>query len=351
MKKSLERNTRRRFHPAFLAATLAGMVATGAQADTVQDFYRGKSLNLLIGTGPGGGYDTYGRLLALHLGKHVPGNPTVVPRNAPGAAGVKVLNELYNVLPKDGSYIGITTPAAALEPLFGNKAAQFDTMKFTWLGNMDVDKAGCAAWHTSGITHFDDLFKREVTFGATGGTASYLFQQPMVLKELLGAKVKIINGYQGAGDINLAMRRGEVNAACGLFVSSAKAAFGDDIKAGNLKILVQFGNENEPFFGDAINIYDRLKSDEERAIARLIFGQIELTRPIMAPPDVPGDIAAALRKAFMDAMNDPALLAHAAKAQMQIQPQDGQKVAEQFAEFYRTPQPIIRKAMGMMGRN
>jgi tripartite-type tricarboxylate transporter receptor subunit TctC len=320
-----------------------------AQSESVADFYRGKTINLMIGSGPGGGYDTYGRVLARFFGKHVPGNPPVVAQNVVGGAGIKMLSSLYGVVPKDGTYIGTATPIAVLEPLFGDKnLAPYDPVKFTWLGNMDKDASACGAWRASGIKSFDDVMKKESTFGAST-RASVLYQQPLVLKEMLGAKIKIVNGYKGTMEINLAMRRGEVDAVCSLFVSTAKADFGADIANGDLKFIIQFGEENDPFFGDAVNVHDLLKDEEQRLIASLIFRQVEITRPFAAPPGVPAEIAAALRKAFLDTMADPEFLEFAQRTGITIKSTPGEEVARQFAYFYSMPAPLIEKAKSFMG--
>jgi tripartite-type tricarboxylate transporter receptor subunit TctC len=331
-----------------LPAVLVVASWAGAQAQPVADFYRGKTINLLIGTGVGGGYDTYARVLARYYGKHIPGNPSIVPQNVLGGGGIKALTSLYSIVPKDGTYIGTSTPVAILEPLFGDKnLAPYDPTKFTWIGNMDRDATACGAWRTSGIAKFSDMLTRETTFGATN-SASYLYQHAQLLKEMLGAKAKIVNGYKGSKEVNLAMHRGEIDAVCTLFVSTARAEYGSDIESGDLRFIIQFGNKNDPFFGDAVNIHDLLKTDEQREIADLIFGQIEMTRPFLAPPGLPAPVAAALRKAFMDTMADPEFLAFAEKIGIAIKPAEGEDVARQFAAFYRAPEHILQKAKALI---
>jgi tripartite-type tricarboxylate transporter receptor subunit TctC len=334
-----------------LSAVLVVASCAGAQAQPVADFYRGKTINLLIGTGAGGGYDTYARVLARYFEKHIPGNPSIVPQNVLGGGGIKALTSLYSMVPKDGTYIGTSTPVAILEPLFGDKKlAPYDPTKFTWIGNMDRDNTACGAWRTSGITKFSDMLTKETTFGATG-TASYLYQHALLLREMLGAKVKIVNGYKGSKEINLAMHRGEIDAVCALFVSSAKAEYGSDIENGDLRFTIQFGKKNDPFYGDAVNIHDLLKTEEQRAIADLIFGQIEMTRPFLAPPGLPTPIAAALRQGFMDTMVDPEFLAFAEKTGIAIKPATGEEISRHFAAFYSAPEDMLRKATALISHN
>lgn len=331
-----------------IALAMASWIATEAPAQPAADFYRGKTINLLIGTGAGGGYDTYARVLARYYGKHIPGNPSVVPQNVLGGGGIKVLTSLYSIVPKDGTYIGTSTPVAILEPLFGDQnLAPYDPTKFTWIGNMDKDSSACGAWRTSGITKFSDVLTKETTFGATN-SASYLYQHAVMLREMLGAKARIVNGYKGSKEVNLAMHRGEIDAVCALFVSSAKAEYGADIENGDLKFIIQFGKKNDPFYGDAVNIYDLLKTEEQREIADLIIGQIEMTRPFLAPPGLPAPIAAALRKAFMDTMADPEFLALAEKTGIAIKPASGEELARHFAAFYGAPKHILQKSKALI---
>jgi tripartite-type tricarboxylate transporter receptor subunit TctC len=189
-------------------AVILSLAATPAAAgDSVAEFYSGKSISLLIGYGTGGGYDSYARALAHHLGKHIPGNPSIVPQNMPGAGGLAAANYLYNVARGDGLTLGIFGPFTALEPLFGNASARFDPTRLVWIGKMDVDAGACGAWRSAGIARVSDLRTKEVVFGSSG-RASTTTQQALALKNMLGAKVKIVQGYKGSADITLAMRRG-----------------------------------------------------------------------------------------------------------------------------------------------
>jgi tripartite-type tricarboxylate transporter receptor subunit TctC len=334
------------------AAVIAvlGAAATPAGADAVSDFYKGKSINLHIGFGPGGGYDVYARMLARHFGRFVPGNPTIVPQNMPGAGGLKSATFLYNAASRDGLALGMFGGFDGLEPLFGNAQASFDTVRFTWIGNMNRDVSSCAVWNAAGFGTFSDVMQREIVFGSSG-KGSTTSQHALVLKNMLGAKVRVIEGYQGTNSINLAMKRREVDASCGIFLSSALTSYEQDLKSGDMRILIQFGRRNVPQFGDAVNLYDLLQADTEKQVADIIFRQSEIARPIAGPPGIPADRARALRTAFMQTMRDPAFLADAEKVGMPIDPMTGEEAADLFESFFATPKSIVERAKFVMNNN
>ena len=256
-----------RFHALAAWSAVIAIVtdaATSARGETVAAFYKGKTVNIYIGFGPGGGYDVYARMLARHFGRFIPGNPTVVPQNMPGAGGVKSAAYLFNAAPRDGTALAMFGGFNGLEPLFGNAQANFDTVKFTWIGNMNRDVSSCAVWSAAGFKNFSEIMQREMVFGSSG-KGSTTSQHALVLKNMLGAKVRVIEGYQGTNSINLAMQRREVDASCGIFLSSAMTSYAQDLKNGNLRILIQFGRQNAPYFGDAVNLYDLLKSPRTRS--------------------------------------------------------------------------------------
>jgi tripartite-type tricarboxylate transporter receptor subunit TctC len=321
-----------------------------ARADVVSDFFQGKSVNIYIGFGPGGGYDVYTRALARHFGRFIPGNPTIVPQNMPGAGGVKSAAYLYNAAPRDGLALAMFGGFNGLEPLFGNTQANFDTVKFTWIGNMNRDVSACAVWTAAGFDAFSDIMQREMVFGSSG-KSSTTSQHALVLKNMLRAKVRVIEGYQGTNSINLAMQRREVDASCGIFLSSALTSYAQVLKDGTMRVFIQFGRRNAPFFGDAVNLYDLLKSEDEKLAADIVFRQSEIARPIAAPPGLPADRASALRTAFMHAMKDPAFLADAAKVGMPIDPMTGDEVATLYESFYAAPKAIVERAKFVMNTN
>ena len=335
------------------AACVALVALCGAaQADAVADLYKGKQINIVVGYGPGGGYDVYTRLLIRHMPRYIPGNPGMVVQNMPGAGSLRAANFVANAASRDGLTLGVFGAPAALEPLFGNKDAKFETVKFAWLGNMIRDTAACGTWHNSNIKSLDDIInaKTEVVFGASG-QGSYANQHSLILKHMLGAKLRVITGFTGIKDIGLALERGEVQAACALALSTAKATFDGNVKRGELKFLVQFGKQQDlPYFGGAPNFYKMIKTDEQRQIADLFFGQSEIARPLIGPPGMPPAVVAALTKAMADAVKDKAFLAEAEKSGLDIEFVSGEETAQSFADFYKTPPEVVRKAREIMGR-
>jgi tripartite-type tricarboxylate transporter receptor subunit TctC len=318
-------------------------LATPAAAQSVADFYRKTTVSLQIGLPPGGGYDLYARTLARHLGRHIPGNPNVVPKNMVGAGGTRAANYMYNVAPRDGSEISLNQAPVIMMAVFGDTSAQFEPAKFTWLGSMNKDLSSCGVWHTSKIGSFDDLFKREVTFGASG-TGGMLAQHPFAMRNLLGAKAKAVLGYKGSNDVNLAMERGEVDGACALFVSTLETRWKDDWAAGRLKIIIQMGTENHPAFGDVPNIFSYAKTDEDKKVMQLVFGQGLMGRPLFAPPGIPADRRDALRKALFETLKDPAFLEEAGKLRMEVNPATATEVENLLTEFAAYPSNVIAKA-------
>jgi tripartite-type tricarboxylate transporter receptor subunit TctC len=333
------------------AVALSITAVPAAQADSVADFYKGKDITINVGYGAGGGYDTTTRIFARHFGKHIPGNPNVIVQNMPGAGSMIVANHTFNVAPKDGTMLGVFASSTALEPLFGNPRAKYDPRNYEWIGSLHRDIASCAIWKGAGqgVKTLPDLInaKKTVTFGATSPTA-ITSQHPLFLKHMLNANVKVIYGYKGTKDVSLAMQRGEVDGSCGMFESSVRSAYDQHIKAGEFKIVVQFGRSRTvPYFGDATQMYTLLKTDDQKKIADVIFGQTELARPLAAPPGTPKDRVAALRKAMLDTLKDPELLADAAKVKIAFDPVTGEEATEMFTEFYKTPPNLVKRAAEM----
>ena len=223
-----------------LAALLA---AASANAETAADFYKGKTLTLIAGFPPGGGYDTYVRVLARHYGRFLPGQPSVIASNMPGAGSLTAANNIYAKYAPDGLALAMFASSAAMEPLIGNKSALFEPTKFSWIGSMSQDVAYCGVWqHPGGATTFDEMLTKETIIGG-GAPAAITYQHPMVLKNVLKANFKVIQGYKGTRDINIAMQRGEVNGTCGMFGSSVNSQFGAEVKDGRMKLFIQMGSK------------------------------------------------------------------------------------------------------------
>jgi tripartite-type tricarboxylate transporter receptor subunit TctC len=337
-------------HPAMALITVLLICAPGllpAQAQPAAEFYKGKQIELYIGYSTGGGYDVYARLLSRHLGKHIPGNPVVVPKNMEGAGSLRLANWLYRVAPRDGTVIGTIGRGIAFDPIMGGKGAQFTATEFGWIGSANDEVSVCVAWNTAGITRFEELHEREMIVGGTGATADTdLF--PRVINSVLGTKMRIITGYPGGNDITLAMRRGEVQGRCGWSWSSIKTNHPDWLKDGTLKVLVQLSLEKHPDMPNVPLIMDLVKTPEQRAVLRSVFARQVMGRPFLAPPGVPADRLAVLRKAFQETMKDKEFLAEAEKMKLEISPVSGEKVQSVVAEIYGSPSAVLKLATDAM---
>ncbi len=334
-----------------LLAAVAGLVCAHAapvRADAVSDFYKGATIAIEVGYGPGGGYDTSARLVAQFLGRRIPGAPSVIVRNTPGGGGLRVANMLFGAAPKDGLTLGIFSSDVALEPLYDNKQALFQVDRFNWIGSLDTDLMSCGVWKGAGvgIKSLADLVaaKKTIVFGSSAPSADTSLY-PLFFKNALGAPAKVINGYSGTRDIMLAMQRGEVDGVCGLFESSVRGSYMRDVRSGDLNLFVQVGMDRKsPFFGEATPITEALKTDEMKAIGQLVFGPSLITRPLAAPPGTPPERVAALRKALAETMRDPELIAEAAKMQLTPIPMSGEEAQAMFAGFMATRADLVKKA-------
>jgi tripartite-type tricarboxylate transporter receptor subunit TctC len=334
-----------------LAALLAATSApAAAKAEAVADFYKGKTVSLIAGFPPGGGYDTYVRVLARHYGRFLPGQPGVVASNMPGAGSLTAANTIYAKYAPDGLALAMFASSAAMEPLIGNKSALFEPTRFSWIGSMSQDVAYCGVWqHAGGATTFDEMLTKETIIGG-GAPAAITYQHPMVLKNVLKANFKVIQGYKGTRDINIAMQRGEVNGTCGMFASSVKAQFLNEVKEGQMKLFIQMGSKTSDEFGKIPSVFDYAKTDEDRAILQFHFGQLLLGRPLAGPPGVPADRVAALRTALFATMKDPQFLAEAGKAGLDIDPVTPDEVMGLLKQFSAFSPAILEKAKDAMGR-
>jgi tripartite-type tricarboxylate transporter receptor subunit TctC len=326
---------------ALLAASCLPAVALAA------DDFAGQTVTFILGSTAGGGYDSYVRPIVQYMGRHLPGNPTMILQGMPGAGGITAGNYIYHKAPKDGTVIGLISAAAAFEPLFGNHAALYDTRKFTWIGNINEIVGTCDVWASSGITGFDDILKREVNFGSSGAGSANT-QIPTVLKNILGAKIRLVKGYSGVTEINLAMQRGEVAGSCGISLAALKTVYSAEYFAGHLKPILQLGFQKNPDLPGVAHIYDYARNDEERAIFEIIFGRYVLGRPILAPPDLKPGRADMLRAAFMATMTDPEFLADAKRLKLEIEPTSGEQVEALITRIYSHPASIVARATAAM---
>ena len=326
-----------------LAAWLASLIALagGAAAQDAAEFYKGRTLSLVVGHEVGTGYDLYGRVLARHIGRHVTGTPNVVPQNIFGGGGLHAASWLATIAPRDGSVVAIFAHTAILDPLLGSGLSKYDSTKFNWIGNMDETVSTCVVWHTTGVDTFDELLARPTIYGGSGGP---LTQFPAAIHHLLGAKGRRVQGYKGSADIKLALQRGEIEATCGLSISTLSTQWRDVVERGKLKPVAQFGRKPHPLLGGIAHIYSYARNDDDVAIFDLIFGASSLGRPLAAPPGVPPERVAALREGFMRTMADPAFLADAAQAKLDIQPSSGADIQAQVAGFFSASSAVVGRA-------
>jgi tripartite-type tricarboxylate transporter receptor subunit TctC len=332
-----------------VAAILAAVPLTAAWAQSPAEFYRGKTVEIYIGYSVGGGYDLYARMLARHLGKHIPGNPKVVPKNMEGAGGMRVANWLASAAPRDGSVFAAVSRAMAFEPLLGNKAAQYDGIAFTFIGSANDEVSVCVAWHTSGVATWEDALTKELVVGTSGGVADDTYQFPALLNNMFGARFRMVSGYPGGSEINLAMERGEVQGRCGFPWSTVKATRRSWYDEKKINLLMQFSLAKHADLPTVPLVTDLAKTDEQRQVVKLIFGRQVMGRPYAAPPGIPADRAAALRRAFMDTMADKEFLAEVEKAKFEVTPVSGEKIESLVLDIYKTTPPsVAEKAAAMV---
>lgn len=338
-----------RLGAALLAVALMPLAA--ARAETPAEFYKGKSVTINIGFGAGGGYDTYARVLARHYGNHIPGQPSTIPVNMPGSGALRAANYLYGVAKKDGTSIGIVGASTLMEPLLGNDKAKFDPTKYTWIGSMAKDIAFCGIWKTAGIKSLADWQKtnKQLTFGSTG-PAAITAQHPIVMKNLFNINAKVLSGYKGTKEVNIAMQRGEVDGSCGLFTSSITSQYKRYVDSGDMFLIMQMGPSTTDMFGKVPSIFDLAKTDMEKKVLDIHFGQLLLGRPFIGTPDMPADRAKALRESFLAVLKDPKLLADAKKVNIEIDAISAEDALKLLVGFGAYPKDVIDAAKKAIGR-
>jgi tripartite-type tricarboxylate transporter receptor subunit TctC len=330
------------FRFAFLAALMV-LIPSAVAADDVAAFYKGRTISLVVGNEPNTGFDVYARVLARHLGRHIPGQPHLVVQNMVGASGIVAANWLYNVAPRDGSVIATFVHTVPFEPLMGNAAAKYDAAKLGWIGNMESIVGICAVSKASGIEKFDQLFVKETVFGATGATGA-VAKYALAIKNLLGAKIRLVAGYKGTASIKLAMQQGEVGGLCALGMSTVTSAWRSEFDTGIIRPIVQTGGGKHPLLEGVPHIDRYAKSKDDLAVFRLIFGTHELGRIFTTTPDAPVERRNALRAAFLATMKDAAFLADAKKTGIDIAPSTGEQVEAFIARVVASPPAIVERA-------
>lgn len=336
--------------PRYLAplALLAAFAAQPAAAQDAATFYKGKTVEVIISYGTGGSYDLYGRLTARHIGRHIPGRPNVIPRNMPGAGGLTGANHLYNVAARDGSVIGVINQNAALGQALGTEGIKYDVRRFTWIGRLSSTAEVFHTWHTAGARTIDAAFERELIAGGTGPTSSSVVLT-RVMNQLLGTKLKIVAGYKGAADVALAMERGEVHGSVRPWsaIRGQSAALLRDKK---IDLLVQFTTERHPDLPNVPTLVDLAKTNDARAVLKLLASGAGIGRAIVAPPTIPGERVIVLRAAFDAMIKDPALRAEAEKTGLEIDPLSGGRLQTAAASVLDASPAVIKTAAELTAR-
>ncbi len=332
-----------------LALACGGLLAgvPSASAQSVEEFYKGRQVTMLIGGGAGGGYDVYYRALARHLGRHIPGNPSIIPKNQPAASGLAAAAALYTSADKDGSVFAAFPNNVPMDPLFGNPGARYDALKLNWIGSIGKLQNVCATWHTSPIKSIAQAREREVIVAAAAAPPNSAIM-PRVINALLGTRFKPVIGYDPGSGLTMAVERGEAEGICGLSWSTMKASRPHWIKDHLLNVLVQMGLEKLPDLPDVPSALDLVTDATKKQVLELILIRQEPGRPLAAPPGVPADRLAALRKAFDDTIKDPDFLAEAQKLQMEIEPLTAAQIDKLLATAYATPKPIVQQAAALL---
>jgi tripartite-type tricarboxylate transporter receptor subunit TctC len=329
-----------------LTLPLAGFAAalllsTAAQAQSVEQFYKGKTVVVYSGHSASGAYTAYARMLERHVGKYMPGNPTLVMKIMEGGTGLTLANWLYNVGPKDGTAFGIFHERMGLEPLVSPQGTQFDGRQFTWIGSMAKQTSVCFTYQDSKVKTVEDAKTISIPVGSDAAAASDSVM-PRMMNAMLGTKFQIIRGYSG-GDLMLAVERGEVQGRCGFGWASLKATKPDWIQNKKINILAQFSYKPHPELSDVPVMMDMVSKPEDKRALQLIFATQEMGRPFAAPPGIPADRAAALRQAFQSALKDSELQAEAKKQNLEIDPISGEEITKLLVELYETPKDIVER--------
>lgn len=321
-----------------------------AQAQSAQDFYKGREMKMIISAGQGGGYGTYAHALIPFMEKYLPGRPKIIIQHMQGAGGVVAANHLYNVAAKDGSVIAlIHRGAVSTAPLFGAQGVKYDPTNFGWIGSMNNEVSLCAAWHTSKVKSFKDLKDHQLIVGGLGpGSDTDMY--PNLINNLFDTKMKLITGYNSGGAINLAFERGEIDGRCGWSWSSIESTRGHWIKEKKLNLLVQLGVDKHPDLPNVPLLGEMATSDHQREIIEMIISPQLMGRPILTTPSVPQDRLAALRAAFDKSMTDPEFKALAQKQQLEIAAVSGARIEQMIAKLYSAPKSMVEEASAAITR-
>jgi tripartite-type tricarboxylate transporter receptor subunit TctC len=329
-------------------AALATCAALASGAAVAADFYKDKVVTLYVGFSAGGGYDVYARLIAQHMGRHLPGSPSIVVKNMEGAGGLLLANWLYAVAPKDGTVFATFARGTPFDPLMGNSGAQFSgPAAFSYVGSANDEVSVCVSWRGSGVARYDDLLSKELIVGGFGPDTESE-QHVKVMDGVLGTKLKLVKGYAGGSAVTLAMQRGEVQGRCGWSWTGVRSGFQNELRDGTMSVLVQNSLGKHPDLPDTPLIMDLAKNEQQANMLRLVFAPQKMGRPFMAPPNIPAERLSELQQAFDDTMKDPEFLAMAQKAQLEISPITGQAMRRLVEDIYETPKDLALATGAMM---
>ena len=330
-----------------IAAALA-QVPCPALAQDVPDFYRGKDLRLILSAGAGGGYATYAQAFAPFLSAHLPGKPTIIIQNMPGAGGIRAMQYFFANAPKDGTVIGLVHSSVPFAPLFDLPGANFDPRKFGWIGSMNRSNEICTSWHTSGIKTWQDMMTKEFIVGGTGG-GSQMETLPVALNQIFGTRMKVISGYTAGTDVFLAMERGEVMGRCGVSYSGIMSVRPDWLPMQKAFVPVQLSMKRSKTFADVPAIGEFAKDAATRQTLDVLFAYQDMDRPFLAPPGIPATRLATLRKAFHDAMNDPGFIAEAQRLNLELEEVSGEFLQKVLDDTFALPRERVESAKAALG--
>ncbi|MFN3892580.1 MAG: Bug family tripartite tricarboxylate transporter substrate binding protein [Beijerinckiaceae bacterium] len=320
-----------------VALATAAIVSSPAKAT---DPFAGKQIKILIGSSAGGGYDLFARTIAAHWARHIPGSPAFVPQNMPGALSINVANNIFNIAAKDGTVVGAVNPQIASEAILNPDRARFDARKFVWIGSALRETQVMIGAANAPVTSFEQAFERELILGGSGGATNTF---PTLTNAVLGTKFKIVSGYPGTREVNLAMERGEVQGIGAITWASVKATMGAKLKAKEVVLVGQYGAKKHPELPNVAHVPSFAKSPDDQAALRLLFATQEFGRPYIAAPGTPADVAKLLQTSFMATMNDREFLADAAKRGLDIEPMDGAEIQSLVENLYTTPAAVVER--------
>jgi tripartite-type tricarboxylate transporter receptor subunit TctC len=324
-----------------------GARALAVQSGEVENFYKGHSISMIIGFGVGGGYDLYGRLISRFMGKYLPGNPGIIPQNMTGAGSLRAVNYLYSIAPKDGSAIGTFSRTLVLAPLLNG--ADFDSRKFTWLGSVAQDVVVCFTSHASPIRTWSDFLSTQSSLGGEGATAEPDIYA-LFMKNVFGAKVKLVSGYRGTNDIFLAIERGELDGACGISWGTIASLHPDWIRDKKINVIVQAGLRKHPDLSDVPILTEAIRDQEQEQMLKLMLTPLAMSRPFAAPPDIPADRKQALISGFAQAASDPQLKTEGGRMNMDIDFVPAEAIQKMLAEAYATPKALLAKTANAISK-